>query len=559
MSPMVKGRLGDRLIAKGHLAQSQLELALSEQRRAHRPLGEILLSLSFVKEENITELVAEDLGIEFLRAGEFQPDEMLTAALDAAFVRETLAFPFALQEGTLQVAFVNPGDPERVAGVRARFPYPLEMFIITESDLQSLARDYLSHEDGQVKELFDGLALKADEQASEEFPVERVMNAVLSDGVHQGATDIHIEPDERVTRIRYRIDGILTQGENLPAEATAAVVSRVKILARLDISERRRPQDGRIRLNIDDRQVDMRVSIMPCTHGENIVIRILDRQAGGLRLPQLGIPSTIQRDLARVLERSHGLFLVTGPTGSGKTTTLYAMLGLIDAVRRNVATIEDPVEYQMPLLRQSQVDTSIDYTFNEGLRSLLRQDPDVILVGEIRDQETADMAVKASMTGHLVFATLHANSSVGAIPRLIDIGVDSFLIEDTLIGVLAQRLVRKICTYCKEPVRLTEHDVEWLDGKPGKPMVGAGCERCGQSGYSGRACLAELFLPDDNVAACIHAGADAGQLRAKAVDSGFRPMMEDGKDKVRLGITTRAEVERVNRSHRLTKEEREVV
>ncbi len=556
---MVKGRLGDRLLEKGQLTAEQLDLALGEQRRAHRPLGEILLSLSFVKEEDITSLIAEDLGIEFLRVGDFEPDPMLTAALDAAFVRETLSFPFALVDGTLRVALVEPGDPEKVAGVRSRFPYPLEVSIITESDLQKLMRDYLPKEDGQVKQLFDGLAASDEKTGEDDFPVERVANAVLLDGVHRGATDIHIEPDERVTRVRYRVDGILTQGENLPAEATAAIVSRVKILAGLDISERRRPQDGRIRMGVDDRQIDMRVSIMPCTFGENVVIRILDRAAGGVRLEQLGIPTTIQKHLGMILERSHGLFLVTGPTGSGKTTTLYSMLAMIDAVRRNVATIEDPVEYQVPLLRQSQVDTSIDFSFNEGLRSLLRQDPDVILVGEIRDQETADMAVKASMTGHLVFATLHTNSSIGAIPRLIDIGVDAFLIEDSLIGVLAQRLVRKVCNYCKKPAELSERDLAWLDGNPGQPMIGEGCDRCGGSGYSGRACLAELFLPDETLAAAIHDGADASQLKETAIASGFLPMEHDGKEKVRLGITTRAEVERVNRSHRLSKEEREDV
>ncbi|MEM7518288.1 MAG: GspE/PulE family protein, partial [Planctomycetota bacterium] len=295
----------------------------------------------------------------------------------------------------------------------------------------------------------------------------------------------------------------------------------------------------------------------PCAFGENVVVRILDRAAGGVRLEQLGISASIQSALKSVVERSHGLFLVTGPTGSGKTTTLYAMLQTVDAVRRNVATIEDPIEYQVPLLRQSQVDTAIDFSFSEGLRSLLRQDPDVVLVGEIRDLETADMAVKASMTGHLVFSTLHTNTSIGAVPRLKDIGVDPFLIEDALIGVLAQRLVRRVCSHCRKPAQLSSRELDWLDGEAGTPLVGEGCDRCGGSGFAGRVAIAEVFLPDDEIAEAIHSGENAGRLLKLARRKGFRTMEEDGKDKVRAGLTTRQEVQRVNKSHRLSEEERE--
>ena len=557
MSPIIKGRLGDRLIDKGWITPEQLDLALGEQRRAHRPLGEILLSLSFVSDEKIASLLAEDLGLPFKHASEVSPDPLLCASVDADFVRQTQAFPVRLEAGALQVLMADPDDPQKVSIVRKRFPYTLEIAVTTETDLLRLVRSHLPREEGRVAELFT--VLDDPTRTVEDFPVERMTNAVLLDGIHRGAADVHVEPDERVTRVRYRIDGILRQGENLPAKATAAIVSRIKILAGLDISERRRPQDGRIRMNVDERNVDMRVSVMPCAHGENVVVRILDRASGGTRLQELGLSPTIQRHLHCVTERSHGLFLVTGPTGSGKTTTLYSMLQTVDAVRRNVATIEDPIEFQIPLLRQSQIDPSIGFGFAEGLRSLLRQDPDVILVGEIRDFETADMAVKASMTGHLVFSTLHTNTSFGAVPRLSDIGVDPFLIEDALIGVLAQRLVRTLCALCSEPTELSAADRAWLGDDVGKPKSAHGCDRCAGTGFAGRIAITELFLPDDAIAEAIHARASAKVLYDLACKRGFRSMEDDGKDKVRAGLTTRQEVMRVNHGHRLTEDELEDV
>jgi len=558
MSESVKGRLGDRLIESGVLREEQLEVALNEQKRAHRPLGEILVSLGFIRPEHMAELLADDLGIRFARARDIRPDPLLVSAVDAEFVRSSGALPIAMKDGQLEVAMLDPGNPSRVAEVRSRFPYPLEFVLITAGDLEILLRRYLFDRQGQVASLF-GSERSEMRAFGDDFPVERVTHALLVDGVHRAATDIHIEPEEKVTRVRYRIDGILQQGENLPRDATEAIISRIKVISRLDIAERRRPQDGRLRVNIDSHEIDMRVSIMPCTHGENVVLRVLDRSAGALRLAQLGVPPDLQRVLKRITERPHGLFLVTGPTGSGKTTTLYAMLGEVDAVQRNVATVEDPVEYAMPLLRQSQTDASIGYGFQAGLRSLLRQDPDVILVGEIRDEETAQMAIKASMTGHLVLSTLHTNSAIGAVPRLCDLGIDPFLIEDGLIGAMAQRLVRKVCEGCAEAVVLDGKELEWLDGEPGLPRVGRGCDNCNGSGFSGRTALCEIFLPDEDTAELIRKGAEVSELRKLASAKGLRTMTDDGKDKVRSGMTTMAEIERVNKGHRLTSEEREDV
>ncbi|MBI5361975.1 MAG: type II/IV secretion system protein [Planctomycetes bacterium] len=552
-----KMRLGDRLLERGLVTQAQLEVALREQKRAHRPLGRILTLLGFVSGETIARFVAEDLGLQFVRAAEKEPDPLLLSTLDSAFVLENQAVPLAIEAGTLRVAMVDPADPARVAAVRARFPYPIELAVTTEDDLHEFVRSHLERESEHVAQVFREQAAEQDG----EIPVERLVDALLRDAIFRGATDIHVEPDERVARVRYRIDGVLVPGESLPSSATAAVVSRIKILAGMDISERRRPQDGRIRHHIEGRDVDMRVSIMPCTDGENVVIRILDKSAGLVQIGSLGMHPDHQRLLTSIGQRPHGLFLVTGPTGSGKTTTLYAVLGTVDAMRRNVATVEDPVEYRMPLLRQTQIDSAVGFGFEQGLRALLRQDPDVILVGEIRDRETADMAIRASLTGHLVFSTLHTNSSIGAIPRLVDIGVDAWLLEDSLIGVLAQRLVGRVCRRCAEPAPMTDADRKWLGAAADKAklMRGKGCPRCNGTGISGRTSIAELFLPDDRVAEAIRTGADVARLRALAVEAGFQDLMAEGRRKVSEGITTRDEVERVCRSHRIDKDEREDV
>jgi len=552
---MPKGRLGDRLIARGCLTDSQLDVALAEQKRAHRALGEILVSLSFCTQEDILELVAEDMGLPLLRRSDIEVDPLIASTLDKAFVTDTLALPYALVDGSLRVLMVAPDDPNSIAQVRARFPYPLEIAITSEGELNALVREHLEDSGSLVAKIFQEQQ-GGNEASADDLPIEALTEAILVDGARRGATDIHIEPEERVTRIRYRIDGVLHPGENIPVAATSAVTSRIKILSALDISERRRPQDGRLELNVDETQVDMRVSVMPCTFGENIVLRILDRSSGCLALEQLGVAPPMVACLRRITERPHGIFLVTGPTGSGKTTTLYSMLAMVDATKRNVATIEDPVEYRMPLLRQSQVDPSIGFDFHAGLRALLRQDPDVILIGEIRDQETADMAIKASMTGHLVLSTLHTNSALGAIPRLTDIGIEPYMIEDSLIGALGQRLVRVNCDSCSKLVAPTPEEQEWLGGELEHVRKGEGCERCNLSGLIGRTALSELFLPDDQMADALREGAGLGTLEKLARASGFRSLEDDGMRLVRAGVTTMNEIRRVNASHRLTQSER---
>jgi type II secretory ATPase GspE/PulE/Tfp pilus assembly ATPase PilB-like protein len=549
----LKGRLGDRLVEKGLLAPERLEVALGEQRRFHRPLGQILLALGFVRAEDLAALLAEDFGLEYLRANEIRPDALILSAIDAAFVRETLSFPYRIEEGSLCALVVDPGDSAKLSALRARFPFPLRLAITTEDELALLARTHLAAQKSEVAALFAGAA-----ETRAELSAEEVVQAILLDGLRRRATDIHVEPDEHLTRVRYRVDGLLQGAENLPARSTPAIVSRIKVLAHLDISERRRPQDGRLRAMLDDQSVDMRVSILPTQHGENVVLRILASTAGGvLRLASLGLATEAQQRLARVAARPHGLFLVTGPTGSGKTTTLYAMLSEVDAVHRKVATIEDPIEYRLPLLRQTQVEPSIGFGFAQGLRALLRQDPDVILVGEIRDQETADMAIKASMTGHLVLSTLHTNSAIGALPRLVDMGVEPYLVLDSLIGAAGQRLVRRVCAACSQPVEASAAERKWLGAEgPLELRRGRGCGACEGTGFRGRTVLLELFFPNAESAAALREQGGSTHLEEHARAHGFAPMELDGRRLVREGITTMDEVQRVSRAHFLTAEER---
>ncbi|HED64839.1 MAG TPA: type II/IV secretion system protein [Planctomycetes bacterium] len=551
----VAGRIGDRLIDRGVLTEEQLGVALREQKRFHRPLGEILLSLGFVSESDIAALVAQDLGIELLEPQDIQPDPLVVSQVDAAFVRETMAFPYRIEDGVLHVVMANPDDSVARAVLRERFSQPIVAAIMTSADIHALIHSHLSTTTTLVANLLASL----DGVSPDAFPIEEIVEAVIADGIHRGATDIHIEPEERVTRVRYRVDGILQGGENLPTSITSPIISRIKVLSHLDIAERRRPQDGRMRMHLDDRRFDMRVSLMPSNNGENVVLRVLDGSSGVPNLARLGISDTHQKVLRNVISRSHGLFLVTGPTGSGKTTTLYSLLAEIDAVHRKVATVEDPIEYQLPLLRQTQVDPSIGFDFGSGLRSLLRQDPDVILVGEIRDAETADMAIKAAMTGHLVFSTLHTNSAIGAFPRLVDMGIEPFLLEDAVIGTMSQRLLRRICTTCKQEAPPSEKELAWLGGEVGMLQRGAGCERCEGRGFRGRISAVEMFLPEPELLADLRNGVALDAVEAKAAAGGFRSLEEDGKRLVRAGITTMDEVLRVSRGIRLTRDERESI
>jgi len=407
--------------------------------------------------------------------------------------------------------------------------------------------------DLNLNELAQDLPRVADLMESEDdAPIVRLLNALLTQAVREGASDIHIEPFETRSVVRLRVDGVLRDVLEPPQAAHGVIVSRVKIMARLDIAEKRQPQDGRITLRLAGRPVDVRVSSLPTAHGERVVMRLLDKQAGRLNLTSLGMPSQTLEVLDNLVHQPHGILLVTGPTGSGKTTTLYAALGQLDTNRLNIMTVEDPIEYDLDGIGQTQVNARIDLNFARALRAILRQDPDVIMIGEIRDLETAQIAVQASLTGHLVLATLHTNDSAGAVTRLVDMGVEPFLVASSLLGVLAQRLVRKLCQTCRVPHSpdAAERKLLGVNGNPGAPgriYVPAGCETCGFSGYQGRTGIFELLSVDDHLRSLVHDRAAESTLRDYGRAQGMMSLREDGLRWALAGMTSIEEVLRVSR------------
>jgi general secretion pathway protein E len=397
-------------------------------------------------------------------------------------------------------------------------------------------------------EQFDNEYLK---DIASDAPIIRMVNHLMERALDLNASDIHFEPEEKYLRVRCRVDGVMVNIEKLPASVQAAVSSRVKLMARLDIGEKRLPQDGRIQYQMGDRNLDMRVSTLPGIHGESIVLRILDRRDVSVSLEKLGMPEDILRPFSRIIQQPHGMVLVTGPTGSGKTTTLYGTLEKLNTGSQKMITVEDPVEYQLEGITQIHVNSKIGLTFAAGLRSIVRQDPDIIMVGEIRDHETAEIAIESALTGHLVFSTLHTNDAAGAITRLQDMGIDTYLISSSLMAVMAQRLVRKICLHCAEHHPLAPEEAELLGiDRRACPVIkrGRGCERCANTGYRGRLGLYELLIVSDNIRHVVGSGGDASVIRSQAIEEGMRTLRQDALEKLFQGITTPEEIVRVTRA-----------
>ena len=384
-----------------------------------------------------------------------------------------------------------------------------------------------------------------------EAPIIRLVNHLFARSLDLNSSDIHFEPNENYLDVRCRVDGIMTRIERLPVRIHTAVASRLKLMAKLDIGEKRLPQDGRINYRVGSKDLDMRVSTLPGVHGESIVLRILDRSDTSVGLVQLGMPRNVLTDYQRIINQPHGMILITGPTGSGKTTTLYATLEKINSERQKIITVEDPVEYQLEGITQIQANASIGLNFAAGLRSIVRQDPDVLMVGEIRDHETAEISIESALTGHLVFSTLHTNDAAGAVTRLQDMGVEGYLISSSLLAIQAQRLVRRVCTDCSESVDITQDEASVLGIQTGacpKIRRGPGCERCGNTGYKGRVGLYELLLMSDAIRHHIANDADANVIRDQAITEGMQTLREDALEKLKAGLTTPEEIVRVTRS-----------
>jgi len=566
VNPPARKRLGEILIEHGKLDAAGLDRALRLQQDGGERLGALLVTLGVCAQRDVAEALAAQLGLPLVDATGYPEFPILEERISARFLRESRALPVREDEHELALAMADPTDGYTIGAFRmvtGRDIKPL-VAIPTELDaalerLYGAGKSALGQIVGDVETRVDEVAFDADVQQlkdlASEAPVIRMVSLIITNALEMRASDIHIEPFENRLIVRYRVDGVLHEIESPPRRLSAAVISRVKIMANLDIAERRLPQDGRIRLRVQGKEIDLRVSTVPTMHGESVVMRILDKGGVALDFARLGFEDDTLRAFMRVLLEPHGVLLVTGPTGSGKTTTLYTALDTLNKPDVKILTVEDPVEYQMPGINQIQVKPQIDLTFANALRSIVRQDPDVIMIGEIRDLETAQIAVQSALTGHLVLSTVHTNDAASTVNRLLDMGVEDYLLTSTVIGILAQRLVRTLCEHCKEPYTALPEMVEQLglrrftSAKDIMLYHPKGCPHCAQTGYTGRISIMEMLPMTDPLRSLVMKHANAGELRAEAIRGGMLTMYEDGLRKAVRGITTFEEVLRVTREN----------
>ena len=550
--------LGEMLVDKGVITTDQLKIAQLEQKQSHELLGKILVRLGFANEAIIHDVISGAFGQQHAELHDAVADRDAIAMIPEQMARSLQAVPVSYDAGreALKIALVDTFDIVALDRINAHLDGAAEVVpvLATETEIEKSIDRFYGYElsvDGILKEIetgeidYQSLAAQSAEYSQ---PVVRLVNALLADAVKRGASDIHFEPEQGFLRFRYRIDGVLRQIRSLHKNYWSALAVRVKVMAGLDIAETRAPQDGRISLSLSGRQVDFRVSTLPTLHGENIVLRILDRQKGIVALDQLGLAGADLAALKNMVMRPEGLILVTGPTGSGKTTTLYSILQYLNVESLNIMTLEDPVEYPTSMIRQTSANATAKLDFADGIRSILRQDPDVILVGEIRDEDSADMALRAAMTGHKVFSTLHSNSAVGAVPRLLDLGIKPGLLAGNIIGVIAQRLVRKLCDDCKEPAGINQPLPDGLArivDEKSTVCRAAGCPACADQGYRGRMALMEILLFDPDMDELVARHGTCRALHSMARTKGFRTLVETGMNRVVEGSTSIDEVARV--------------
>jgi len=540
-------RLGEILIERRLITQEDLARALELQReRGGDKLGKILVDLGFVAARDVLTALSDQLQVPVLAIEGPPAVSPELETLSPRFLRQFRCLPMALHDHTVLLAMADPLDFETRATVTASTGLTVEAGLAPEQEILDAIDRYYGQTDKNETELAatgtESEDLEHLRDMASEAPVIRLVNAMIAQAVEQRASDIHIEPFEKEFRVRYRIDGVLVSQDAPPRELKAAIISRVKLMAKLNIAERRLPQDGRIKVKTLGREVDLRVSTLPTLYGESVVMRLLDRSAGDFYdLEKLGFDQHMLQRAEFYTSLPHGILLVTGPTGSGKSTTLYSALKRINQSDKKIITIEDPVEYQMDGINQIHVNPQIGLTFAQGLRHIVRQDPDVIMIGEIRDRETADIAIRAALTGHFVYSTLHTNDAPSAITRLTDMGVENYLITSSLVAVLAQRLVRVICTGCKQPGAVAIGP----GGESVPSFRGSGCERCFNTGYRGRVGIFELMELNEELRAIIMRNEDASKITAAARRHGMRNLREDGWLKIRQGVTTPDEVLRV--------------
>jgi len=551
---MKRKRLGEILLDEGLITEEQLQAGLDKQEREKGlRIGEALVALGAVSAEDVAKAIWQQRQIPYVDLDSYALDPSVIELVPEKVARAYTALPLFKIGNALTVAMADPLNLIAVDDLRSKTGCEIEPVISTEDKILRCLDNYYRM-DESITQLIQDVSSGKDDKAKgveiSEAPMIKLANLIIQQAIRDGASDVHIEPGEKEVSVRYRIDGVLQEIKRVPKSMHEAIASRYKVWGEIDIAKKRTAQDGRFYVNSDDKQVEVRLSTFPTIYGENLVMRILDPSATILELKSLGLPSAVFDSYMKLLKLTEGMVLVTGPTGSGKTTTLYATLDTIASPTLNVITIEDPVEYRLKQIRQTQVNPQAGVTFAAGLRAILRQDPDVIMVGEIRDLETAQMAVRASLTGHLVFSTLHTNDAPGAVTRLVDIGVEPFLISSGVAGVLAQRLARTLCASCKEPYVPSIETLEQFGiaerAKGRKFYRGRGCQACRFSGYRGRLGIFELLLISDSIRDLINEKRSGTEIRKAALKSGdLRTLFRDGLEKVAKGLTTFEEISRV--------------
>ena len=558
MAFMKKKKLGGLLVEAGVLTNEQLQKALNYQQKTGGKLGRTIVEQKIISEKALITALAEQLKIDIIDLEFAKPDPELIRLLPESAARRHVLIPLSRKGQTVTVVMADPLNIFAIDEISVKLSCDVAVTIGGEKQIQNAINRFYGSSNPvgeamrslRVSESAPKYQALAEDIASmpyEEAPIARLLDVMVSDAVRERASDIHIEPDEDDLKIRIRIDGILFSSASIPKELQSAIISRVKVISHMDISETRTPQDGRFKKIMDGRSVEFRVSTFPTIYGENVVIRILNSEMMIRDIETAGLTGKSLEKAERLFETAFGIVVVTGPTGSGKTSTLYAALNKINIVEKNIITIEDPVEYRLAGIRQTQVNVKAGLDFASSMRSILRQDPDVVMVGEIRDRETAELAVQGAMTGHLVLSTLHTNDAPSAIVRLTDLGIEPYMIASGLTGVIAQRLVRRICKQCKKPL------IENVDDKLPPELAtdtalweGAGCIECKQSGYAGRIGIFELLMIDDHIRRLIMKRADASEIRESALtNQKMRNMRQDGYEKVSCGITTLTEIKKV--------------
>ncbi|MEA3347349.1 MAG: ATPase, T2SS/T4P/T4SS family [Candidatus Auribacterota bacterium] len=548
------------LLKKGLITEEEIKATNDDMKKTGWSLEKTLEKLGYITEEEIASARADTLKIPYIDLEDYTIDPEVIKLVPEDLAKKHKTIPLFKVGDTVTLGMLNPQNIAAIDDIRMKTKIDsIDTVLVTEKGLQKAVDSYygvIGTVDEIIKDIDKAKIEITAKSGSKEItkiagepPIIKMVNLIVAKAVKDKASDIHIEPDEKILRTRYRIDGILYESSSIPKDLQSAVISRIKILSNMDIAERRIPQDGRFKMKVESRDIDIRVSCIPTIYGENIVMRLLDINTALISLKQMGLSPETLKNYEMLIRKPYGIMLITGPTGCGKTTTLYASLSTINDTEKNIITIEDPVEYRLNFIRQIQVNQKVELTFSNGLRSILRQDPDVIMVGEIRDLETADIAIHAALTGHLVFSTLHTNDAPGALTRLVDMGLEPFLVSSAIIGVAAQRLVRTICLECKESYKPNEKVLEDLGLDPKEKGVnfyrGKGCDECMNTGYKGRAAIFELMIPNEEIRELTMAKTSADEIKQAAAKAGMQSMRQDGLEKAKKGITTVEEVLRL--------------